>query len=933
MQDDIFDVTKREVEHETKCIEVLNSQFPDEEEETAKSSARMLSALHGLPGWVAFNIAFIHNKLHIFFSTTPGQTIAIDDAVFSAYLYSETKRILNPLINADIQTVFTLYPAIKNISYQYATLEDFKETDPLAFLTNAVYNERGEDSVIQIVFQGIRDEEWRKIIGKLEAKLVKDPQGAGIMRFIAPGLYGADPLGRMSVPPTIQKELMSAAYKKMDIAFKVNINVGATSEAHARDLVHVLDALAQMNYINIGKKKDKLFLINPQIEDRGMLMVSKELASIVHLPSKKVKTPTIETTSVRVLTVPPILENGIQICKSYLRGRTFPVKVTERDLATHFTVLGSTGTGKTTFIVNMAKAFMERGWGFTVIDPQDGRLLKRVVALAKKMGREDDIVWFNPFNEDKVITLNPLNPWKGFDPESLAALLTDAFYRVWRTSWGPRLEYLLHMALLSMAFINSRKQSDEEIEEEQKMYYTLNEIFYVYLKKGLFSQMVSELEQFNFTSISSEITSVIDLLTKSRQWSDVVSPILNKMGIFTLNRGVNRVFNSGTSSVDLRNLIREHRIFLVDLKTKKAKDIARVIGNVIVALVYQALQETVTERNGVYGLFLDEAHNYAGEALSTMIQEGRQLGVSIVSVTQFIGSLLTDSPEETQKIREAFLSVPRNFIQFGTNDVPRDILDKFNENFFDKSDFNKLPALLAYAILSIDNKPVGPTVIHVPILSTTEEVNAIKEEDYYTVYHKPAYEIDDEIGEKEEKKVAAERVAADLQRINIAKYISVKIGEVDNEQVKRILTLIRASLSEGNDLFSLITWGKVKKAIQDEKLMFSNQSVPADDTDDMIAVAAGASKAPALLKSVKKWFLKALKEKRASVVSSYLWKYMADTLNSVSGLEEEFTNALELQVKRQQLARDFENTNKKSKEALGGEVEEIVGDILKNIKE
>ena len=932
MQDDIFDVTKREVEHETKCIEVLNSQFPDEEEETAKSSARMLSALHGLPGWVAFNIAFIHNKLHIFFSTIPEQTIAVDDAVFSAYLYSETKRILNPILGADIQTVFTLYPAVRNIAYQYATLEDFKETDPLAFLTNAVYNERGEDAVIQIVFQGIRDEEWRKIIGKLEAKLVKDPQGAGIMRFIAPGLYGADPLGRMPVPPTIQKELMSAAYKKMDIAFKVNINVGATSEAHARDLVHVLDALAQMNYMNIGKRKDKLFLINPQIEDRGMLMVSKELASIVHLPSKKVKTPTIETTSVRVLTVPPILEDGIQICESYLRGRTFPVKVTERDLATHFTVLGSTGTGKTTFIVNMAKAFMEKGWGFTVIDPQDGRLLKRVVALAKKMGREDDIVWFNPFNEDKVITLNPLNPWKGFDPESLAALLTDAFYRVWRTSWGPRLEYLLHMALLSMAFINSRRQSDEDAEEEQKSYYTLNEVFYVYLKKDLFSQMVSELEQFNFTSISNEITAVIDLLTKSRQWSDVVSPILNKMGIFTLNRGVNRVFNSGTSSVDLRDLIREHRIFLVDLKTKKAKDIARVIGNVIVALVYQALQETVTERKGVYGLFLDEAHNFAGEALSTMIQEGRQLGVSIVGVTQFIGSLLTDSPEETQKIREAFLSVPRNFIQFGTNDVPRDILDKFNENFFDKSDFNKLPALLAYAILSVNNKPVGPTVIHVPILSTTEEVNAVKEEDYYTIYHKPAYEIDDELEQKKEREEAAERVAADLQRINLAKYISVKIGEANNEQVKKILTIIRASLSEGNDLFSPVTWGKVKKAIQDEGLIFSNESVPADDTDDMIAIASEASNAPALLKPVKKWFLKALKEKRVSVVSPYLWKYMSDTLNSISGLEEEFATALELQVKRQQLAQEFEDTKKKSKEVLG-EVEELAGDILKEIKE
>ena len=930
--EELFDTsTKIQVE---KCIEVLNSQFPDEEEETAKSSARMLLAMHGLPSWVAFNVAFINGKLHLFFSTVPNQTIAVDDAVFSSYLFSETRRMPSLITDSRISVVYTLAPAVKNIAYHYATLEDFKEADPLAFLTNAVYNERGEDALIQIVFQGIRNETWRKIIGKMEARLVKDPQGVGFMRFIAPGLYGADMMGRMSVPPTIQKELTNAAYKKLDIAFNVNVNVGAETERRAKDLVHVLDTLAQMNYMNISGVKSKDFLITPAVEDRGMLMVSKELASIVHLPSKKVKTPTIETTSVRVLTVPPVLDDGIEICKSYLRGRTFPVRVTERDLATHFTVLGSTGTGKSTFIVNMAKAFMSKGWGFAVIDPQDGRLLRRVVALAKKMGREKDIVWFNPFNNEKVITLNPLNPWKGFDPESLAALLTDAFYRVWRTSWGPRLEYLLHMALLSMAFLNRRKQEEKSedgvIDESDKNFYTLTEVFYVYLKEELFKAMVNQLTLNNFESISNEITAVTDLLKKSRQWSDVVSPILNKMGIFTLNEGVNRVFNSGESSVDMRELIKENKILLIDLKTKKAKDIARVIGNVLIALIYQALQETVGERHGLYGLFLDEAHNFAGEALSTMIQEGRQIGVSIVAVTQFVGSLLTDSPEETQKIREAFLSVPRNFIQFGTNDVPLEVLDKFNSEFFNQSDFNKLPALLAYAILSIDNKPEGPTVIHVPLQTTQEEVNAVREEDYYTKYHKSVSDIDEEYELRKKREKEKFKEETEKQRFALAKILSSKIEQAKEDNIKTMISIVRGRITtETSNFWDVLIWGEVKAIIQDEKIVFSGDSIPADDEDEELVNLIKDMECSKELKEMKKWVVKAVLEKHASIASPYLWKYLASTLSNAR-IENKYKDNLDIAAFQERMRKDIEEQKeiaKKSKETVDKDAAVLLEDF------
>jgi len=491
-------------------------------------------------------------------------------------------------------------------------------------------------------------------------------------------------MGKASLPPTVQKDLVNISFKKSSIGFKVAFSVASEEKKFAKDLANVFSVFAGVNYFKMsestGGKQEILNLdrLNKQtgflISNTDIFMTREELASIVHLPTNKVRTPTMGTTSVRVLTIPPENRDGIRICDAYLRGRTYPIKVTEEDLSTHYTVLGSTGTGKTTFLENMADAFLEKGYGFAVVDPQDARLIKRIVALIKNKHseREKDIIWFNPFNDKKVITLNPLNPWDDFNPQSLSGLLTNSFYRVWRTSWGPRLEWLLHLALLATTSLNRLNQDARNKGEKIEEFYTLRDIFYLYLDQEEFEKMNNKLGSYSdLAEIAKDFKEAISFLKTGRQWTDVVSPILNKLGIFDLNKGIRKAINSPNSSIDLRDIIRgkrEKKILLIDLKTKEAKDIARVIGNVLVSLIYQALQETVEDRQkdnkGLYGLLLDEVHNFAGEALTNMIQEGRQIGVSIAGVTQFIDSFLTDSPEETQTMKSAFLSVPKNFIQF-----------------------------------------------------------------------------------------------------------------------------------------------------------------------------------------------------------------------------------------------------------------------------
>lgn len=927
-----FRITEEVNVSSLKCIEVFNSMFPDEETETSKSAANLLSALHMLEKPVSFNIAYLDGKVHFFFMTDRKQTIAVDNAVFSSYLHSETKRLYEvkgedydpevaqiekTILNSKIRYIYQLYPIIENIAFQYLVVDDFAEMDPLANLANTVFNQRkqdgdsdgkGRDAIIQITFKGIPDIAWRSEIEKFEQKKAKDPFNAGLARFLLPGLFGYDSMGKANLPPTIQKDLANISYKKNSIAFTVGLTVAAETESLAQDLADVLSVVAATNYFKVDKNSAKANILDidkhiTSSYSKRIIMTREELASLVHLPTKKVHTPTMNTTAVRVLTTPSAQE-GIKICDAYLRGKDYPVFVTEEDLATHYTVLGSTGTGKTTFVEDMADAFLREGYGFTVVDPQDARLIKRVVALinSKYPERKQDIIWFNPFNTEKVITLNPLNPWDGFKPQSLSGLLTNSFYRVWRTSWGPRLEWLLHMAILATTSLNSEKQKEMKAKREENEYkeegesndlvdnfYTLRNIFYLYLNDDNFNEVSNDLLHYpNLAEVQKDLKEAIDFLKKGRQWTDVVSPILNKLGIFNLNEGIRNAINSSESSMDLREVVKgvkdetgkiRNKILLVDLKTKEAKDIVRVIGNILISLIYQALQETVSERKGIYGLLIDEGHNFAGEAMTNMIQEGRQIGVSITVISQFIESFMTDSSDETKAIKEAFLSVPRNFIQFGTNKVTRDVLEKFGEHEFDPSDFNRLPKFLAYAILSVHGRPEGPLVLHVKPLSKLNEVEKIAEEDFLNdTYHVSVDELIKKRNEREATKEREKQVQILRNMGNIIALLKRKEQQaesINSPDTAKCIATIRDCMINGYLFFDIYTWHSVSEIIGDMSL--SGNILPDEDDKTLLEYIEKEGPTPiGAMTTLKKYIPGQMKT--YSFASPALWAKLQTTL-------------------------------------------------------
>ena len=114
----------------------------------------------------------------------------------------------------------------------------------------------------------------------------------------------------------------------------------------------------------------------------------------------------------------------------------------------HLYVVGQTGTGKSTLLLNLIAQDLAAGAGLALLDPH-GDLAESVLAHVPR-ARTNDLVYINPSDNDRPIGFNPL----ARVPERLKPLVADgvvsAFRHVWPESWGPRLDYILTNAVRAL---------------------------------------------------------------------------------------------------------------------------------------------------------------------------------------------------------------------------------------------------------------------------------------------------------------------------------------------------------------------------------------------------------------------------------------------------------------------------------------------------
>src|SRR5712691_4261189 len=114
----------------------------------------------------------------------------------------------------------------------------------------------------------------------------------------------------------------------------------------------------------------------------------------------------------------------------------------------HLYIIGQTGTGKSTLLLNLVAQDLAAGEGLALLDPH-GDLAEAVLAHIPR-DRTNDLVYVNPADAERPIGFNPLSGV----PEDLKPIVADgvvsAFRHVWPESWGPRLDYILTNAVRAL---------------------------------------------------------------------------------------------------------------------------------------------------------------------------------------------------------------------------------------------------------------------------------------------------------------------------------------------------------------------------------------------------------------------------------------------------------------------------------------------------
>jgi hypothetical protein len=183
--------------------------------------------------------------------------------------------------------------------------------------------------------------------------------------------------------------------------------------------------------------------------------------------------------------------------------------------------------------------------------------------------------------------------------------------------------------------------------------------------------------------------------------AEAIAPIQNKVGAFLTDPLLNRILTQKRSAFDLRRVMDEGKILLVNLaKGKIGADATALLGALLVTKIGLAglSRADVPEENRrdfyLY-LYIDEFQNFATLSLANMLSELRKYRINMILAHQYLTQL-------DPQVRDAVLGNVGTIISFRLGLVDTEILAGEFYPFFSAKDLINLPNYHIYLRLMID---------------------------------------------------------------------------------------------------------------------------------------------------------------------------------------------------------------------------------------
>jgi hypothetical protein len=327
--------------------------------------------------------------------------------------------------------------------------------------------------------------------------------------------------------------------------------------------------------------------------------------------------------------VMPVRRGGRVLGVDATRRVAPPVTLSIVDSRQHLHLLGPTGTGKSTLLLNLAAQDIAAGRGCAVLDPK-GDLVRELLARIPRE-RLDDVVYIGPDAAEHSVGINPLEGYADEDRELVAENVLAIFKRIYHDHWGPRTDDVLKATLLTL------------LQTERP---TLAHIPLLLGEPGFRLRVTDRLrDPIGLESFWRWYEGLTD-----PQRSEATGPLLNKLRDFLLRSRLRRLLCQEYSTVDLGALMDTGGIILADLGTGRwGEGASALAGSFLVARLWQAAlarQSQPEQDRRDFFLYIDEFQNFLGirGPFADALAQARGLHLSLTVANQHLAQL----PRELQ---------------------------------------------------------------------------------------------------------------------------------------------------------------------------------------------------------------------------------------------------------------------------------------------
>ncbi|HKU19250.1 MAG TPA: TraM recognition domain-containing protein [Candidatus Saccharimonadales bacterium] len=606
----------------------------------------------------------------------------------------------------------------ENFAYPIATYQDLKRDAMQALLNSLSTLEKEDGAGIQILMRPA-ESSWRKnalAVASSKRKGEKNKKG-GEQLFSFMKQFGMAFIKPPEEPKKDEKskDLSSLEQATLDaiedktrhagyevlIRVVVSSNISHRAQAILNNIVasfSLFDAPGKNGFKYSPAKNIDEFITNyilrmfPQNQNKDVLN-SVELATIFHFPDQRsIPTSQLERQESKQVDGPRnVPETGLLLGYNVFRGVKKPIRLAPSDRQRHMYAVGQTGTGKSTYLENLALQDMMNGDGFAFVDPH-GDTAEKLLSMVPRE-RTEDVIYFCPAEMDYPMGLNLFEYHSSDQKDFLIQEALNMLYKLYDPQhqgiMGPRYEHLFRNAALTVmadpnggTFVDIPKLFRDPQFVKQKLQYVKDQNVIEFWQK--------EMPQSQ----------------RSNEFGEVVSWFVSKFGAFLSNEMMRNIIGQTKSSFDLRDIMDNRKILLVNLSKGRTGELnSKLLGMVFVMKFQAAAMSRAnipeSERRD-FALYVDEFQNFSTDSFATILSEARKYHLNLIVANQFTTQL-------TDEVRDAVFGNIGTIVAFRVGqDEDAEALAKRMRPAFDTSDLLRMPNYNAAVRTLIGGVPTQP---------------------------------------------------------------------------------------------------------------------------------------------------------------------------------------------------------------------------------